>query len=462
MAAYPFPEAEPFRIKVVEPLKITTREERERIIREAHYNTFNIRSEDVYIDLLTDSGTAAMSQDQWAGLMLGDEAYAGCRNWFHLEETVRDITGFKYVLPTHQGRPAENILTALYLRPGLAALGNMFFDTTRAHVETKGALPRDLIIDEGLDTTVDHPFKGNIDIDKLEEYIKRETPERIGFIMLTVTCNNNGGQPVSMENIRAVREVADKYGLPFFLDAARYAENAFFIKMREEGYADKSLKEIAREMFSYADGCTMSAKKDALVNIGGFFCTNIDEFAYQAREKLTLWEGFPTYGGMAGRDLEAIAIGLKEAIQEDYLAYRTGQVAYLGELLDQAKVPVFKPFGGHAIYLDAMAFAPHLPQSQFPAQAVTVALYLHAGIRAVEIGGVMFAKLDPKTRQMIYPKLELVRLAIPRRVYTNTHIEYLADSIIELHKNRHLVRGIKMTFDPVILRHFRAKFALID
>ena len=456
MAAYPFPEAEPFRIKVVEPLKMSTREERERIIKEAHYNTFNIRSEDVYIDLLTDSGTAAMSQDQWAGLMLGDEAYAGCRNWFHLEETVRDITGFKYILPTHQGRPAENILTALYLRPGFAALGNMFFDTTRAHVETKGALPRDLIIDEGLDTTVYHPFKGNIDIDKLEEYIKRETPEKIGFIMLTVTCNNNGGQPVSMENIRAVREVADKYGLPFFLDAARYAENAFFIKMREEGYADKSLKEIAREMFSYADGCTMSAKKDGLVNMGGFLALNDESKFREAQQLLILLEGFPTYGGLAGRDLEALARGLREALDERYMAYRVGQVHYLGNQMLKAGVPVFQPIGGHCVLLDMKRFLPHIPQDQFPSEAFCAELYVDSGTRAIGLGFLAFGRVDRESGEVIYPPLEVVRMAVPRRVYTNNHMDVVARSVINIYERRETLRGMRLTYEPPMLRHFRA------
>lgn len=383
---YSFPEAEPYRIKVVEPMKVTTRIQREKILKEAHYNVFNVAAEDVFVDLLTDSGTSAMSQDQWAGIMTGDESYAGCRNWFHLQETIQDITGFKYVVPTHQGRPAENILTLIHIRPGLSALSNMFFDSTHAHVETKGGLPRDLVVGAGLDSESDYPFKGNVDIDKLEEYIKREGRDKIALILVTITCNNNGGQPVSMANLRAIRAVADKYELPFFLDAARFAENAFFIKLREPGYADKSIKEIAREMFSYADGCTMSSKKDGLVNIGGFLALN-DEAKYrQAQQYLILMEGFVTYGGMAGRDLEALARGLKEVLDESYMANRVRQVHYLGNRMLAAGVPVFKPLGGHCIVLDMKRFLPHVPQEQFPSEAFVAALYLDSGRGRLGLG----------------------------------------------------------------------------
>jgi len=453
---YPYPTAEPFRIKVVEPLKITTRQEREQIIRDAHYNVFNIRAEDVFVDLLTDSGTSAMSQDQWAGLMIGDEAYAGCRNWFHLEEVVQEITGYKYVLPAHQGRPAENILTLLHVKPGLAALGNMFFDTTQAHVLTKGGLPLNLVVDEGLDSTSDYPFKGNIDVDKLEEYIRRETPQKVAFIMPTVTCNNNGGQPVSMANLRTVRAVADKYGLPLYLDAARFAENAWFIKTREEGYAHKSLKEIAREMFSYADGCTMSAKKDGLVNIGGFLALN-DEAKYREAQKLLiLWEGFVTYGGLAGRDLEAMARGLKEVLDEAYMANRVRQVRYLGEQMLAAGVPVFQPIGGHCVLLDMKRFLPHIPQDQFPSESFCAELYVDSGTRAVGLGFLAFGGVEEGTGRVIYPPLEVVRMAVPRRVYTDNHMDLVARSVIDIYQRREALRGMKITYQTPVLRHFTA------
>ncbi len=451
-----FPEAEPYRIKVVEPLKVTTRAQREQVLKKAHYNIFNIPAEDVYIDLLTDSGTSAMSQDQWAGVMMGDESYAGCRNWFHLEETIKDITGYRYVIPTHQGRPAENILTLIHIRPGLSALGNMFFDSTHAHVETKGGIPHDLVIPEGLNPQADHPFKGNVDIEKLEDYIRNKRPENIALILVTVTCNNNGGQPVSMENLRAVRAVADKYGLPFYLDAARFAENAFFIKMREPGYQDKSIKEIAREMFSYADGCTMSAKKDGLVNIGGFLALN-DEAKYrQAQQYLILMEGFVTYGGMAGRDLEALAIGLKEVLDESYMANRVRQVHYLGNQLLQAGVPVVVPFGGHCVMLDMKRFLPHIPQEQFPSEAFCTELYLDSGTRVIGLGQLAFGSEDPQSGKIVYSPLEVVRMAIPRRVYTDNHMNVVAKSVIRVFERRSEIRGLRIAWAPPVLRHFTA------
>lgn len=453
---YDFPEAEPYRIKVVEPIKMTTRAEREQILNKAHYNIFNIPAENVYIDLLTDSGTSAMSQDQWAGIMMGDESYAGCRNWFHLEETIKEITGYKYVIPTHQGRPAENILTLIHIRPGLSALGNMFFDSTHAHVETKGGLPRDLVIDEGLNPEVDHPFKGNIDIGKLEDYIKKEGREKIALILITVTCNNNGGQPVSMENLRAVREIADKYGLPFYLDAARFAENAFFIKLRESGYANKSIKEITREMFSYADGCTMSAKKDGLVNIGGFLALNDESKYRQAQQYLILMEGFVTYGGLAGRDLEALAIGLKEVLNEDYMANRVRQVHYLGNQLLEAGVPVVKPFGGHCVMLDMKRFLPHIPQVQFPSEAFAAEFYLDSGTRVIGLGQLAFGSEDKESGKVVYSPLELVRMAIPRRVYTDNHMNVVAKSAIRVYQRREQIRGMRIAWAPPVLRHFTA------
>jgi tryptophanase len=459
LMTYDFPEAEPYRIKMVEPIKVTTRSQREQILKNAHYNIFYVRAEDVYIDLLTDSGTSAMSQDQWAGIMIGDESYAGCRNWFHLQETIQDITGHKYVVPTHQGRPAENILTMIHIRPGLSALSNMFFDSTHAHVETKGGIPRDCIIDEGLDSESDHPFKGNVDIDKLEEHIKRVGQEQVAFILVTVTCNNNGGQPVSMANLRAVRAVADKYGLPFFLDAARFAENAFFIKLREPGYADKSLKEIAREMFSYADGCTMSSKKDGLVNIGGFLTLNDEAKFRQAQQYLILMEGFVTYGGMAGRDLEALARGLKEVLDESYMANRVRQVHYLGNQMLAAGVPVFKPIGGHCVLLDMKRFLPHIPQEEFPNEAFCAELYLDSGTRAIGLGQLAFGGVDKETGEIIYAPLEVVRMAIPRRVYTDNHMDVVARSVIRIYQQRDSMRGIKIIWQPEVLRHFTAHLA---
>ena len=456
---YAFPEAEPYRIKVVEPLKLTTRAQRVEILKKAYYNVFSVPAEDVYVDLLTDSGTSAMSQDQWAGMMIGDESYASCRNWFHLLETVQDITGFKYVIPTHQGRPAENILTLIHVRPGLAALSNMFFDSTHAHVETKGGLPRDLIVDEGLNTEGDYPFKGNVDIDKLEAYIQREGRDKVCMIHVTVTCNNNGGQPVSMANLRAIRAVADKYGLPFFLDAARFAENAFFIKLREPGYADKSIKEIAREMFSYTDGCTMSAKKDGLVNIGGFLALN-DEAKYrQAQQWLVLMEGFVTYGGMAGRDLEALARGLNEVLEEPYMANRVRQVHYLGNQMLAAGVPVVTPMGAHCIMLDMKRFLPHIRQDDYPSEAFVAELYVDSGTRASGLGQLAFGSVDKETGKTIYSPLELVRLTIPRRVYTDNHMSVVARSVNRIYEQRNTLRGMKIIWAPEGLKHFTAHMA---
>ena len=451
-----FPEAEPYRIKVVEHLKVTTREQRAKIMKDAQYNIFNIPAEDVFVDLLTDSGTSAMSQDQWAGIMRGDESYAGCRNWFHLQETIQDITGYKYVIPTHQGRPAENILMLIHVKPGKAALGNMFFDSTHAHVETKGGIPYDLIIDEGLESEGNYPFKGNIDIDKLEGRIEKEGVDNVALIHITVTCNNNGGQPVSMANLKAVREVADKYGLPFFLDAARFAENAFFIKMREPGYQDKSVKEIAQEMFSYADGCTMSSKKDGLVNMGGFLALNDEDKYRQAQQYLILMEGFVTYGGMAGRDLEALAIGLKEVLDIAYLANRTRQVKLLGDQLLEAGIPVVQPIGGHCIMLDMKRFLPYIPQEKFPSEAFAAALYIDSGTRIIGLGQLAFGSEDAETGEINYSKLEFARFAIPRRVYTDNHMNVVARSVIRVFEQREKLNGLKITWAPSVLRHFTA------
>lgn len=454
--------AEPFRIKVVEPIKVTTREEREELIKNAGYNLFLLPAESIYIDLLTDSGTSAMSDNQWAGIMLGDESYAGSKNYYHLENTIRNIFGFKHIIPTHQGRVAENLLFSTVLKEGDVVPNNIHFDTTRANVEYHKAQALNCVIDEAYDPDAEIPFKGNIDINKLEEAIRRYGKERIPLIMITITNNSGGGQPVSMQNIREVSSLAGKYGIPLFFDACRFAENCYFIKEQEEGYADKSVLEIAREMFSYGDGCTMSAKKDGLVNIGGFLSLNDSDLAQKITNMLILIEGFPTYGGLAGRDLEAIARGLNEVLDENYLRFRISQTRYLGEMLLQNDIPIVKPVGGHAVYIDAKRFLPHIPQAQFPGQALIVELYKRAGIRAVEIGSLMFAKMDSKTGKMVYPDLELVRLAIPRRVYTSSHIQYVADAITQLYADRDSIRGLEIEYEAEFLRHFTARLRPIE
>jgi tyrosine phenol-lyase len=445
-ARLPHAMQEPFRIKVVEPLRRVTREERERLLAEAGLNLFAVPAESVSVDLLTDSGTSAMSDRQWAGLMMGDESYACSRNFYHFRDTIRDIFGYPIVIPTHQGRAAEHLLFSSVLKPGDVVPGNTHFDTTRANIEHQGAEARDLVIDEGLDPSCLHPFKGNLDPVKLDRTIREVGRERVPLVMLTVTNNSGGGQPVSIANVRAVREVCD-----------RHDENCWFIREREPGWSQRSVKDIARELFSYGDGCTMSAKKDALVNIGGFLALKHEAWAEKIRNLLILVEGFATYGGLAGRDLEAIAIGLTEVLDEDYLAYRVGQVAYLGGLLDQAGVPIVKPVGGHAVYVDARAFLPDVPQSQFPGQALVVALYRDFGIRAVEIGSLMFGRRDPKTGEWVFPKLDLVRLAIPRRVYTNEHMRYVAESVIAIHRERARLKGLRITWEAPALRHFTAR-----
>ena len=449
---------EPFRIKTVEPIKITTREERSALLIRAGFNPFLVQAEDIYIDLLTDSGTSAMSDSQWAGLMRGDESYAGCRNYYSLEAAIGEIFGFKYFVPTHQGRAAETVLFSILVRPGLQVPNNMHFDTTRANVEARGGVATDLVIDEGKDPRSRHPFKGNLDITKLRAFIERTGPRNIPLGMITITNNSGGGQPVSMQNIRETSEVLHEYGIPFFVDACRYAENAYFVKLREEGYAGKSTLEIAREAFSYADGCTMSAKKDALVNIGGFLAMNDPGIYERARQELILREGFPTYGGLAGRDLEAMTRGLWEGLDEQYLAYRLAHTRYLADRLVEAGVPIMEPPGGHAVYLDALRFLPGMPRDQFPGQALVAGLYVEGGIRAVEIGSVMFARTDEHTGETIFPDMELVRLAIPRRVYTQAHLDYVVDTIVTLYKNRDTMRGLKIIYETRFLRHFTARF----
>jgi tryptophanase len=449
---------EPFKIKMVEPIKMTGPAEREAILRRARFNLFQIPAEDVIIDLLTDSGTSAMSSEQWAGMIRGDEAYAGGRSWFRFEAVLREITGMPHILPTHQGRASERILFELVGGPGKVIPSNNHFDTTRANIEHSGARAVDLVIAEGTQPHTRHPFKGNLDINRLEALIAREGAGRVPVCMVTVTNNSGGGQPVSLANLREIRQVCRRHGIPLFLDACRFAENAYLIKQREPGEQDRSVRAIARAMFDLADGATISAKKDGLVNIGGVLLMRDDSLARRADELLILTEGFVTYGGLAGRDLEAMAQGFVEVLDEDYLHYRLRSVAYLGEHLLAAGVPIVEPPGGHAIYIDAAAFYPQIPLAQFPGQALVCALYRHAGIRAVEIGSVMFGQVDPDTGESAHPPMELVRLAIPRRVYTQSHIDYTVEAVIEVFQDREAIRGLRIVEAPPTLRHFTVKF----
>lgn len=440
---------EPFRIKTVEPLRKTTRQQRERLLEEAGYNLFLLRARDVLIDLLTDSGTSAMSSGQWAAMMRGDESYAGSESFQRLQSTMRELTGFRHVIPTHQGRAAERILFSVMCRRGQVVPNNTHFDTTRANIEFTGAEALDLPIPEAGDTQAVLDFKGNMDVAALERFLAGKGPAQVPLVMLTLTNNSSGGQPVSMANIEAVRNVAARCGIPLYLDACRFAENAWFIRQREAGYGDWSPRKIARKVFSLADGCTFSAKKDAFANIGGMLCTNDASLAEQEKNLLILTEGFPTYGGLAGRDLEAIAEGLGEVLDADYLEYRIASTAYLGRHIAERGVPIVQPPGGHAIYIDAGRLLPHIPPAQFPAQALAVELYRHAGIRSVEIGSVMFGD---KARH------ELLRLAIPRRVYTQSHIDYVVEAILEVHQKREQIRGFQIVTQPEFLRHFSARF----
>jgi tryptophanase len=443
---------EPFRIKSVEPLRHTTREQRERLLEDAGFNLFKIPARDILIDLLTDSGTSAMSTEQWAAMMRGDESYAGSESFYRLERVVRELTGFSHVIPTHQGRAAERILFQVICSPGQVIPSNTHFDTTRANIESTGVRAVDLPIPEAADTQARLDFKGNMDVAALERLIEIEGAARIPLIMLTVTNNSGGGQPVSMANLEAVRRVASHHRIPFYLDACRFAENAFFIKQREPGYGGLSPKQIAQKMFSLADGCTFSAKKDAFANIGGLLCSNDDRVATLETNILILTEGFPTYGGLAGRDLEAIAVGLEEILDPDYLHYRIVSTDYLGRHIADAGVPIVEPPGGHAIYIDAARMLPHIPRSQFPAQALAVELYRHAGIRSVEIGSLMFGKDAPH---------ELLRLAIPRRVYTQSHIDYVVEAILEVNERKAEIRGVEIVAEPPFLRHFSARLRVV-
>ena len=449
--------AEPWKIKMVEPLTVTSREQRERALIGAGYNTFLLRSEDVYIDLLTDSGTNAMSDRQWAGLMLGDEAYAGSRNFYHLEEAIQTYYGYKHMVPTHQGRGAEHLISQVAIKHGQYVPGNMYFTTTRLHQELAGGIFVDVIIDEAHDATSLHPFKGNIDLGKLEALIKREGADQIAYVSLAGTVNMAGGQPVSLANVKALRALCDQYGIKIYLDATRMMENAFFIQEREAGYADQSIAAILKELCGYTDGAWMSAKKDNLVNIGGWLAVNDNDLFEEIRNLVVVYEGLHTYGGLAGRDMEAMAIGIAEGVQDDHIRSRIGQVRYLGELLTDWGIPIVLPVGGHAIFLDARRFYPHIPQSEFPAQTLAAELYLDSGIHSME-RGVVSAGRDPETGDHHYPKLELTRLTIPRRVYTQAHMDVVAESVKAVYDAREQTRGLKLVFEPKYLRFFQARF----
>ena len=451
------PYAPPYRIKMVEEIYQSTPEQRLEWLKRANFNLFNLKSSEVYIDLLTDSGTGAMSDNQWAAVMTGDESYAGSRSFQSLHETVQEITGFPFLLPTHQGRAAENVLFSVLLKDGDVVPGNSHFDTTKGHIEIRKAHAIDCTIDEAFDVEDLHPFKGNIDLEKLEAVYKKYPKEQVPLCLITVTCNTSGGQPVSLENIKAVKKLSDAYGIPVYFDSARFAENAYFIKMREEGQQDRTIKEICKEMFSYGEGMTMSSKKDGLVNIGGFIALNNEEVFQKASNFTIIYEGFITYGGMAGRDMAALAVGLNEATEFAYLESRISQVEYLGNKLIEIGVPIQKPIGGHAIFIDSLKFLPHIPREEFPAQTLGLEIYKEAGIRTVEIG-TLLADRDPETRENRYPKLELVRLAIPRRTYTNEHMDYIAAAIKNVFVRRNEIKkGYQIVWEPPILRHFTVK-----
>jgi len=449
--------AEPYKIKMVEPLFLTTREQRQRAIETAGYNTFLLRSEDVYIDLLTDSGTSAMSDRQWAGLMMGDEAYAGSRNFYHLEEVVRRCYGYTHLIPTHQGRGAENLISQILIKPGDVIPGNMYFTTTKVHQELAGGTFADIIVDEAHDAHSTFPFKGNVDLGKLEALIAQHGASRIPYVSIATTVNMAGGQPISMENLRAVRALTKAHGIRIIHDMTRVAENAFMIKLLEPGYADRPVREIVHEICSLTDGATMSAKKDALVNIGGFLATNDDDVYEEARNLVVIYEGLHTYGGLAGRDMEAMAIGIEESLDDDHIRARVGQVFYLGDKLIAAGIPIVRPIGTHGVFLDAKAFLPHLPQDAFPAQTLAAELYLDSGVRSME-RGIVSAGRDKETGDHLYPALELVRLTIPRRVYTQAHMDVIAESVQRVHERRDSITGLTMVYEPKYLRFFQARF----
>lgn len=455
------PFSESYKIKMVETIRKSTRQEREQWIKEAKFNLFNLKSDQVFIDLLTDSGTGAMSDKQWSELMLGDESYAGASSYYKLKDTIKELLGFEYFLPTHQGRAAENVLFSSLVKEGDLVPGNSHFDTTKGHIEFRKATAVDCTIDEAFDTDIMHPFKGNIDLRKLEEVLKNHPKEKIPFIIVTVTCNSSGGQPVSLQNMKEVKALAEHYDIPVVYDSARFAENAYFIKEREEGYADMSVKEIVKEMFSYADAMTMSSKKDAIVNMGGFIAMRSEEWFRNASVYNILFEGFVTYGGMSGRDMNALAAGLREGTEYDYLNTRIRQVAYLGEKLTEYGVPVQRPFGGHAIFVDAKRFLPNLPKEQYVAQTLAIELYLEAGVRGVEIG-TLLADRDPSTRENRYPELEWLRLAIPRRVYTNNHIDVVAAALKNVYDRREkITSGLKIVREAPIMRHFTVEMEYV-
>lgn len=449
---------EPFRIKMVEPIHLIQEDERERALQRAGYNIFGLKSDEVYIDLLTDSGTGAMSQDQWGAMMIGDESYAGARSYQRLSSTMDEIFGFRHFVPTHQGRAAENILCAVILKEGQYVPSNMHFDTTEGNIRARGGIPTNLVIKETFDSESDYPFKGNMNLKKLKEFIKQIGPENIPLGMITITNNAGGGQPVSLENLRAVSEIYHSNKIPFFIDACRFAENAYFIKLREPGYEKKSTLEIAKEVFSLADGATMSAKKDAIVNIGGFLAVNDSALFEKICNELILREGFITYGGLAGRDLDAIAVGLKEGLSEEYLAYRLGQTAYFLNELKKQGIPVIEPAGGHAVYIDAGKMLPHIPQAEFPGQSLVVEMYRSGGIRSVELGSVAFAYPDPDTGEMHFPEMELVRLALPRRTYTQSHLDYVVNILKNITAKKKSLSGYRILKAPKLMRHFSATF----
>lgn len=459
MIEYP---PEPFRIKMVEPINLISKEEREKALQRAGYNVFGLRADEIYIDLLTDSGTGAMSQHQWSAMMEGDESYSGARSYYRLAEAIQEIFGFRFFVPTHQGRAAENILCAVLLNEGQYVPSNMHFDTTEGNIRARGGRPVNLVIEEAFDSQSPHPFKGNMDISKLKKFIDEHGAENIPFGMITITNNAGGGQPVSMENLQEVANIYHQYGIPFIIDACRFAENAFFIKLREAEYEDNNTLEIAKKIFGLADGATMSAKKDAIVNIGGFLAINNEDIFRKISNELILREGFPTYGGLAGRDLDAIAVGLWEGLDENYLAYRLNQTAYLAKRLREADIPIIEPPGGHAVYIDAGKLLPHINKTEFPGQALAIELYREGGVRVVELGSVAFAYPDPDTGEMIHPRMELVRLAIPRRVYTQSHMDYVARCLKKIANRKRQIPGYRITYAPELLRHFTAKFQPIQ